>query len=160
MRVAFHVSIAAAVLASPSAQVRAQAPADYTKYNVCEVVPGEAIARAIGAKLIATRPTFDKKWSRCRYVVAASRPDEQLGVLVWLSPVADFEEIKPFIAEKITPVAGLGDGAYIFQDKGDGRFKIYVLLRGQQTIQATGDTPELARKIAETAVAALRKKPA
>jgi hypothetical protein len=56
-------------------------------------------------------------------------------------------------------VAGIGDGAFIFQDKGDGRFKMYVLLRGDQTIEVTAETAESARKVAEAVLAVLRKTP-
>ncbi len=159
MKNAILIPIAAAALASAPVQVGAQAPRDYTRYNVCEAVPGDAIARAFGAKLVAARPTFDKKWSRCVYLVTNAGPERQRGYTVWLSPPADFEDMKPYIEEKITPLPGLGDGAYIYRDKGDGRFKIYVLMRGNQTIQTTGETAESARKVAEAALAVLRKKP-
>jgi hypothetical protein len=142
---------------SASVHLRAQASRDYTKFNVCEVVPGDRIAGAVGAKMVAARPTFDKNWSRCLYVVTNAGPDQQRGYIVWLSPAADFEEMKPHIAEKITAVAGLGDGAYIYQDKDSGRFKLYVLMRGDQTIQATGDTADSTRKVAEVVLAVLRK---
>jgi hypothetical protein len=150
---------AAALLASPSTAVHAQGRRDYTKYNVCDAVPGDAIARALGAKLVSTRPTFDKNWSRCAYFVSPAGSDQQRGYVVWLSPVDDFESIKPIIEEKISPVAGIGDGAFIFQDKGDGRFKMYVLLRGDQTIEVTAETAESARKVAEAVLAVLRKTP-
>lgn len=159
MKDAILISIAAAALASASVQVRAQALRDYTKYNVCEAVPGDAIARAFDAKLVAARPTFDRKWSRCVYLVKNAGPGQQRGFTVWLSPAADFEDMKPYIEEKITPVAGLGDGAYMYHDKGDGRFKLYVLMRGDQTILTTAETAESARKVAEAAVVVLRKKP-
>ena len=142
-----------------SASVRAQASRDYTKFNVCEAVPGDAIARAMGGRIVTTRPTFDKNWSRCLYMVTTPGSDRQRGYTVWLAPPPDFEDMKPYIEEPITPVAGLGDGAYIYRDKGDGRFKIYVLMRGQQTISTTGETAESARKVAEAVLAVLRKKP-
>ena len=155
------VVIAAAALASASVQVRPQTPPDYTKYNVCEVVPADAIRRAVaGGALVAARPTFDKKWSRCAYAFTTAVPNKNQLYTVWLSPTADFEEMKPYIDEKITAVAGLGDAAYIYQDRGDGRFKLYVLMRGNQTIQATGDSPDSARKVAEAVLAILWKKPA
>ena len=49
------------------------------------------------------------------------------------------------------------DGAYMFQGKGDGRFKINVLKRGDLMIQATGETAESARKVADAVVAHLWK---
>jgi hypothetical protein len=175
MKTAILVPIAAAALsayaegpgeASPkhsgggaSASVLAQAPRDYATYNVCEAVPGDAIARAVGGKLVTTRPTFDKNWSRCLYMVTTPGSDRQRGYVVWLGPAADFEDMKPHIEEPITPVSGLGDGAYIYRDKGDGRFKIYVLMRGQQTFETTGEASESVRKVAEAVLAVLRNKP-
>jgi hypothetical protein len=153
------VVIAAAALASASVQVRPSR--DYTQYNVCEVIPADTIRRAVGdVALVSARPTFDKKWSRCAYAFTTGAPNKNQLYTVWLSPAADFEEMKAYIDEKITAVARLGDGAYIYQDRGDGRFKLYVLMRGDQTIQATGDSPDSARKVAEAVLAILRKKPA
>jgi hypothetical protein len=155
MRIAVFTAIAAAC-AYAFVNAHAQAARDYTKYNVCEAVPGDAIARAFNAKLSGTRPTFDKNWSRCAYFLTSAEGNQPRGYVVWISPVADFEEMKQYIEEKITRVAGLGDGAYIYRDKGDGRFKMYVLLRGVQTIQATGETAESARKVAETVLAVFK----
>ena len=129
---------------------------DYTKFNVCEVIPGEAIARAVGAKLNQTRPTFDRNWSRCAYLVtdASGKPD---GFVVWIQPAADFEELKKYIDKPMTPVSGLGDAAYIFQDD-DRRFKLNVLKRGDLMFQASGGTPESARKVADVVLAIISKK--
>jgi hypothetical protein len=152
------IPIAAAACAYVFVDVHAQTPRDYTKYNVCEAVPGDAIARAFSARLVSTRPTFDKKWSRCMYLLTSAEGSQPRGYVVWLSPAADFEEMKQYIEEKVAPVAGLGDGAYLFRDKGDGRFKMYVLMRGDQTIQVSGETAESARKVAETVLAVFRKR--
>jgi hypothetical protein len=160
MRVAEFAAIAAAACAYAFVDVHAQAARDYSKYNVCEAVPADAIARAVNGKLTSARPTFDKRWSRCAYFVTSAEGNQPRGYVVWLSPAADFEEMKQYIEETITPVAGLGDGAYIYRDKGDGRFKMYVLLRGDHTIQATGETAESARRVAEAVLAVFRKKPA
>lgn len=153
MKTAILIPIAAAALSA-----RPQAPHDYSKYNVCEAVPGDAIARAVGGKIVTTRPTFDKKWSRCLYMVTTPGSEQQRGYTVWLAPPADFEDMKPYIDEPITPLKGLGDGAYIYRDKGDGRFKIYVLMRDQQTISTTGETAESARKVADAVLAVLRSR--
>ena len=67
MTVAGFLIAAVPVLAVPvmlAAQTR-----DYTKFNVCEFIPGDAIARSVGGKLTQSRPTFDKNWSRCAYYV-------------------------------------------------------------------------------------------
>jgi hypothetical protein len=129
---------------------------DYSKLNVCELIPGEAIARAVGAKLTQTRPTFDKTWSRCTYFVtdANGKPN---GYVVWIHPVEDFEGLQQYIDKPLTAVSGLGDAAYVYQDD-DRRFKLSVLKRGDLMFQATADTPESARKVAETVLAIVSKK--
>ena len=75
-----------------------------------------------------------------------------------MQPETNFEELKKYTESPLTPVAGLGDGAYIFQDKGDGRFKLRVLKRGDLMFEATGDSAESARKVADVVVAHLWKK--
>jgi hypothetical protein len=137
----------------------AQPRRDYAKLNVCEAVPGEIIAHAVGGKLTTVRGTTDKSFSRCRYTVAMPGTDKPSGYLVWISPPEDFEDLKKSIEEPRTTVTGLGDGAYIYRDKGDGRFKIYVLKRGDLTLEATADSPESARKVADAVAAHLWKAP-
>ena len=146
----------AAVAASAVSVTSAHQTRDYTKFNVCEFIPGDAIARAVGARLVQSRPTFDKEWSRCAYYVtdANGKPN---GYVVWIQPVEDFEELKKHIEKPITPVSGLGDAAYVYQDE-DRRFKLNVLKRGDLMFQATGDTLESARKVADAVLAILSKK--
>lgn len=148
--------VIAAVAAFVVPVMSARQTRDYTKFNVCEFIPGDAIARAVGAKLNQSRPTFDKDWSRCAYYVtdASGQPN---GYVVWIQPVEDFEELKKYIDKPITPVSGLGDGAYMYQDE-DRRFKLNVLKRGDLMFQATGDTRESARKVADTVLAIVSKK--
>ena len=77
---------------------------------------------------------------------------------MWVSAEADFEELKRHTESPLTPVPGVGDGAYMFQDKGDGRFKIRVLKRGDLMFEATGDSADSARKVAAVVVEHLWKK--
>jgi hypothetical protein len=146
----------AAVAACAVPVMSAHQKRDYTKFNVCELIPGDAIARAVGAKLTQSLPTFDKNWSRCAYYVteANGKPN---GYVVWIQPAEDFEELKKYIDKPLTPVSGVGDAAYLFQDD-DGRFKLNVLKRGDLMFQASGGTPESARKVADTVLAILSKK--
>ena len=131
---------------------------DYTKFNVCEFIPGDAIARSVGATLTRSRPTFDKNWSRCAYYVTDAN-GKPTGYVVWIQPAEDFEDLKRIIEKEkpITPVTGLADAAFVFQDD-DRRFKLNVLKRGDLMFQATADTPELARKVAEIVLAIVSKK--
>jgi hypothetical protein len=131
---------------------------DFATLNVCQLVPGEAIARALGGKLVEARPVPDKSVPRCRYFVLPAGSDSQRGYVVWMQQPQDFEELKKSISDPITVVSGLGDGAYLFRDKGDGRFKIHVLKRGDLMFEATGDSAESARKVADAVVGQLWKK--
>lgn len=133
---------------------------EWAKVDVCGMVPGDAIARALGARLVEARPFADKNWSRCTYIVAVPGSDTRTGYGVWLQPAGDFEEMKAYIEAPIVPIDGLGDAAYGFQDKGDGRYKIYVLKRDDLSFQATRETEAAARKVAEAVVGVLWKKKA
>lgn len=154
MTVAGFLIAAVAAFAAPV--MSASQTRDYTKFNVCELIPGDVIARSVGARLTQSRPTFDKNWSRCAYNVtdANGKPN---GYVVWIQPAEDFEELKQYIAKPITPVKGLGDAAYVFQDD-DRRFKLNVLKRGDLMFQATADTQESARKVADTVLAIVSRK--
>jgi hypothetical protein len=133
-------------------------PRDWTTFNVCQLVPGEAVAKAVGAKLNEARPFFDKTFSRCTYLVTLTATNKPTGYVVWMEPEANFEELKKETQSPLTPVAGLGDAAYMFQDKGEGRFKLRVLKRGDLMFEATGDSAESARKVADVVVQYLWKK--
>jgi hypothetical protein len=151
-------AIAHAARDAPSRTTVDQVRRDYMKVNVCDLVPGDAIARALGGKLVQVRSTPDTTTSRCTYFIIPGGASSQLGYVLWLQAAEDFEGLKKYIEEPLTPLSGLGDGAYMFQDKGDGRFKINVLKRGDLMFQATGETAERARKVADAAWAILSKK--
>ena len=137
-----------------------QARRDLKVLDVCRLVPGDAVAKAVGGALAEARPFFDKDGTlaRCTYVVTLpGSGDTRQAYVIWIYPPADFEELKAFTEGKMTAVPGLGDGAYSFQDPGDGRFKVRVLKRGEVTIEATAVTADGARNVAEAAVAAVSK---
>ena len=144
---------------SAASQARAsQPPRDWTTFNVCQLVPGDAVAQAVGATLNQAQPFFDKAFSRCTYRVTIKATNKPAGYVVWMQPEADFEGLKAYTEAPMTPVAGLGDGAYIFEDKEYGRFKLRVLKRGDLMFEATGDSAASARKVADVVVAHLWKK--
>ena len=150
--VAMVLTLAVQASGRPAASQPAR---DWAKLDACRLVPGEGIARALGGKLTGTRPFADKSVSRCTYFVVPAGREKPLGYTVWLQAAADFEELKKYIDDPISPVNGLGDAAYLFHDKGDGRFKIHVLKRGDLMFEATGESAESARKVAEAVVAQL-----
>ena len=146
----------AAAPQAPGRPAGTQPRRDYSTFNVCQAVPGETIARAFGGKLSEARPVFDKSFSRCRYFIELPG-GTRAGYIVWMQPPEDFEELKQYIEEPRTALTGLGDGAYMFHDKGDGRFKINVLKRGDLMFQASGESAESARKVADAVAAHLWK---
>lgn len=159
MTVAFLLLAAFVTLGRSSDQPSGRPPQparDYTRFDVCQLVPGDAVARAVGATLTQARPFFDAAFSRCTYLIvgADGKPG---GHVVWVQPASDFEELRKVHEKPVTPVNGLGDAAYMFRDE-DGRFKIYVLKRNDLMFQATGDTADSARKVADLVVAILWKK--
>ena len=151
-------AMTAATHQPPGSQAAPQAHRDYATLNVCQVVPGDAIARALGGTFAEARPFGDKAFSRCTYFIVPSGGGQRMGYVVYIQPAEDFEGLKKYIDDPITPIAGLGDGAYMFHDTGDGRFKIHVLKRGDVTIEASGDSEASARKVAGAVVAVLWKK--
>ena len=143
---------------SSSPNEGAQGKRDYATLDVCQMIPGTVVAQALGATLSSTRPFMDKTLSRCTYFVTPAGGAKPLGYAVWVQTASYFEDLKPHIDSPITPIAGLGDGAYTFQDKGDGRFKINVLKRGDLMLQVTGESAASARKVADAVVAHLWKR--
>ena len=143
---------------TPERSAGPQPGRDYATLNVCKLVPGDAIARAFGGKLAEVRPFSDKSFSRCVYFIVPPGRDKPLGYVLYIQPPKDFEELKKHIAEPLTTLTGLGDDAYMFRNKGDGRFKIHVLKRGDLMFQANADTAESARKVADAVVTQLWRK--
>lgn len=70
------------------------APRDWTTFNVCQLVPGDAVAKAVAAKLNEARPFYDKTFSRCTYLVTLTTTNKPTGYVVWMEPEANFEELK------------------------------------------------------------------
>jgi hypothetical protein len=130
---------------------------DYSTLNVCQIVPGESIARALNGRLAEARAFSEKTFSRCTYFVFPPGTEQRLGYVVWMQPPEDFEELKKHVGEPLTALTGLGDGAYMFRDTGDGRFKINVLKRNDVMFQATGDSAASARKVADAVATTLWK---
>ncbi len=155
-------ALALTVAASAAGPSWAQTRRDLKTMDVCQVVPGDAVASAVGGKLAEARPFTPKPptFTRCTYLVdvPGGAQTTRKGYALWFYAPSDFEELRKYTEGKVTDIPGLGDGAYIFQDPGDRRFKIRVLRRGDGTIEATADTADAARQVAGIAVAWLAKR--
>lgn len=144
--------------AAAAMSVERQPAPDYAKLDVCRLIPGAVIAKALGGALAGARPVMDRAWSRCVYFIVLPGGTARAGYPVWVQPPSDFEELKQYIDEPLMPLSGLGDGAYMFQDKGDGRFKIHVLKRDDLMFEVSGESATSARKVAEAVAAYLWKR--
>jgi hypothetical protein len=52
---------------------------DYSTLDVCQFLPGDVIARALGGKLSGTRGMKDKAFSRCTYTIVPPGSDKLSG---------------------------------------------------------------------------------
>ena len=111
---------------------------DYSTLDVCQFIPGDIVARALGGKLSGTRGMKDKAFSRCSYTIVSPGSDKLSGYVIWVQPTEDFAELKKYIESPTTALTGLGDGAYMFQDNGDKRFKDQRAQEGRPDVPGHG----------------------
>jgi hypothetical protein len=132
---------------------------DLAKTDVCQRVPGKAVAQAVGgqrADTLAFGASADQP-SRCRYAVAVGegeRGARQVFVVMLMSP-EQFERRHMQQQNPVTPVPGLGDGAYVTYAAAGERMDLYVLKRGAATVVVTGENRIALIKIARVVVAHL-----
>jgi hypothetical protein len=148
-------ALSALAAGSPSGEVIS----DPTRVNVCQRVPGEDVAAALGKVLQKARPMTTDSAARCVYLLAPpGKADASVsGVVLWLYRAEDYDALAKYTEGTIDKVEGLGDAAIRFKDPGDGLFKLRVLKRGQFALEAVAADPDSSRKLAELAVARLSK---
>lgn len=132
---------------------------DFAALNVCELLPGDSIAAAVGGRISDVR-AFDSGASaakRCRYTVfpADSSSHTPSVFVVHLQSAADFDTLKILQEDPIEPLHGLGDDAFITYHSNTARYDLYVVKRERYLIEITGDDPAAIHKIAELALARL-----
>jgi len=156
---AVHVIVGLVLGAAGAGAATAETISDPTKIDVCQRVPGEDVAAALGMSLKSTRSMTTDSSARCLYLLAPpGKPDESAsGAVLWLYKAEDYDALAQYTEGKIEPVSGLGDAAMRFQDPGDGLFKLRVVKRGQFAIEAVAADPDSARKLADLAFAHLSK---
>ncbi len=133
-----------------------------TTADVCAVVPGPEVARALGGTLDdATLVRPGGANARCRYTVTMSREGKPVRavLILWLHGPADFDELRRYQEDTVKPVDGLGDVAFITFHPDSGRQDLFVLLRGVATAEVTGPDAETVRAVAAAAVRLLRQPP-
>lgn len=132
-------------------------PKDVTTADVCAVVPGAEVAKALGGTLteaLLVRPGGDH--ARCRYTVETEAGGPAV-VIVWLHAAGDFDDLRAVFEDPVTPVEGLGDAAFVAVDPESARHDLFVLLRGVAAVEVTGPTATGVRAVAAVAVRAVRR---
>ncbi len=134
-------------------------PKDVTTADVCAVIPGAEVAKALGGTLseaLLVRPGGDH--ARCRYAVETeAEAGGPTVVLVWLHAAGDFDDLRAAFEDPVTPVEGLGDAAFVAVDPGSARHDLFVLLRGVAAVEVTAPTAAGVRAVAAEAVRAVRR---
>ena len=131
-------------------------PKDVTTADVCAVVPGAEVAKALGgtlAEALLVRPGGDH--ARCRYTVKTEAGGPAV-VIVWLHAADDYDILHPLVESPTSPAAGLGDAAFVTVDPDTARHRAFVLVRGVATVEVTGPSAAGVRAVAATAVRLLR----
>lgn len=154
--------VAALVVVLAGASIGSAADAavpDLAALDVCALVPGDQVARAVGAPLAETRRfnSPDGDIARCVYLVApaAGGDPPARAFAVELQQPASFLEVRPYVEEPIRDVDGLGDGAWTYRDPDTGRFRLHVLRRDVATIYLTGEDEGELRALAELVLSRL-----
>lgn len=134
-------------------------PKDVTTADVCAVVPGAQVARALGGTLDdvkLNRPGGTH--ARCRYTVTlpGNGKPVQAVLLLWLHAAGDFDPLRSYHEGPVKQVDGLGDAAFTTVDPDTGRHGLLVLVRPLATVEVTGPDAATVRAVATTAVGVLR----
>jgi hypothetical protein len=132
---------------------------DLSTLDVCVLVPGDEVARAVAATLQETKRfnSPDGDIARCVYIVTPTGNDGSAprAFAVELEPPSNFTEVRPYVDEPTQDIKGLGDGAWASRDPDIGRFRLWVLRRGVATLYLTGDDEDELRKIADLVLSKL-----
>jgi hypothetical protein len=127
---------------------------DFTKVDVCQLVPGPAVATALGGTFASSLRRTGPGTSGCAYTM--NLPDgRQDVVLIWLAPPEQYDMLKTLEDGPVETLAGLGDDAYGRQETSEVA-KVHAVRRGEASIDATASRVSDARKLAEVALAHVR----
>jgi hypothetical protein len=137
----------------------ARASLDPATVDVCERVPGKAVAEALGGKLndALSYRASEQQPSRCRYSITlgAGAGSANRTFIVWLLTPEQLEARSRRQDNPMTPVSGLGDVAFLTYAPVGERRDLYVLKRGVAAIEVTGEDRGALIKVAKVALAQL-----
>jgi hypothetical protein len=143
----------AALLFSAVASAQPKPPSSFETVNVCERVPGADVAKALGGRLVETRPVNVKGavFARCVYSVEIDKANRAL--VLWLNPPDDYEGLREAAESRVKRVAGVGDAAHVTQDPDTKRIWFRAVKRGAVTVQVSAEREDWARVLATLALA-------
>jgi hypothetical protein len=117
--------------------------------DVCQVVTGDTVARAVQGRIVETRPAE----GRCVYLVALGEGGAaDRAFVVYRHEPGDYDGLREVLAGEITKLEGLGDQAVLTFDAEAKRYWLLVGKRGLVTLQVSGDDPAQVRQVAAAAL--------
>jgi hypothetical protein len=144
-----------APIAGDTGAARAQPAAarDLTTFDVCALLPAANVASVLdaNAEQVVGEATMGTLASDCTYTV--NRGDQVRDyAMIWIySPIV----WDPSMIEPGTTIDGLGDSAYRTETAGGGMHQVMVRVEGDFVLDARGNSPEQAQRLAELAVGRL-----
>jgi hypothetical protein len=150
--------VATLLLPTMSSEVTASSqadPASFERVNVCERVPGEAVATAVSGTLIDVRPVNTAGMTAARCVYGITIEGTRRAFVLWASPPNEYEGLRKAAEGPVTPVSGVGDAAHQTFDAETKRYWLRAMKAGKATVQVSGERPEQVRAIALLALGKL-----
>jgi len=104
--------------------------------DLCKIIPGNEVAKAVGGKIIETKSAE----GRCVYIVDFEQSDSpRRAFVIYQQEASDYEGLKDAMDGEIKHVKGIGDEAVGALDSESNRYWLLVVKRGQVTYQVSGN---------------------
>jgi hypothetical protein len=129
------------------------AQASFETVNVCQKVPGIAVAASVAGRPLDERPVNIKGFNAARCIYGIEIGGTRRAFVVWLEPVGEFDGLKAASDPPITAVTGVGDDAFAVTDADTKRLQLTARMKGKVTIQVTGDRLDWVQAVAKAALA-------
>jgi hypothetical protein len=127
-------------------------PASFESVNVCERITGDALAKAVGGRLLDTRPVNIKNFAPARCIYGVEIGGTRRTFVLWLNPAADYVGLRDAAEGPVKPVQGIGDAAHLTFDGDTKRHTLTALKKGMVTIQVSGDQVDWVETIAKVTI--------
>ena len=131
---------------------------DFSTTNVCELLPADLVANAVGGSVLQPARRSDYGTSQgCEYEVDPAGEDTYEYGAIWLGPPSGYGVPEDRIATdrglgqevKWETIEGLGDEAYVIHNATEEQSTVYVLLKDRMYYEVTMEHYEDARKLTD-----------